>query len=137
MAHCVLDASVTIAALAPDELDQACGEILARTFEEPAAVPALWFFEVANIVALKYRRGLLLAAEKFAIAASIRALQIECDTSELAMRCEAASDLALRYKLSVYDASYLELAVRLNKPLATIDNALLNAAADIGFPTIP
>lgn len=40
--------------------------------------------------------------------------------------------LARRYKLSAYDASYLELALRKGMPLATLDEDLHKAAKKVG-----
>jgi predicted nucleic acid-binding protein len=41
--------------------------------------------------------------------------------------------VALQYGLSAYDASYLELALRLNLPLASTDGALRDAARKRGY----
>ncbi len=45
-------------------------------------------------------------------------------------------DLARRERLSGYDAAYLELAMRLGIPLATKDDALIQAATRVGVPVL-
>ena len=137
MAAFVLDASVAIAGLAPDEGNRACEALLDQAFVRAVAAPALWYIEVANISLVKLRRGLLLPEEHRAILTDMANLRVECDTEFLFRQCEAASALALHHKLSAYDAAYLELALRLKIPLATLDRALARAAREAGAEVLP
>lgn len=45
----------------------------------------------------------------------------------------ALYQVSRRYGLSAYDTSYLELAMRLNIPLATRDTALMRASQTFGL----
>ena len=45
--------------------------------------------------------------------------------------------LARLYNLTMYDAMYLELALRHGLPLATLDRRLAQAASDAGVETLP
>ena len=89
-------------------------------------MPSLWWFEVRNTLIVNERRGRLTEADT---------AEFLCVLSRLAIAIDRMPDeaeilsLARRHRLSVYDASYLELAMRLRVPLATLDHQLLRAAA--------
>ena len=137
MASFVLDASVTIAGISRDEANLACVELIRKTFAEEAAVPPLWFYEVANIFARKRQRGLLFAGEHEAMLIDLQNLQVECDAHDMQAQCERASRLALEHELTVYDAAYLELAIRRKLPLATLDKKLARAASAEHIRVLP
>lgn len=61
-------------------------------------------------------------------------LNIETDQATAAHALGDTLNLARRYKLSAYDAAYLELALRRGVPLATLDADLAKAATTAGFP---
>ena len=48
----------------------------------------------------------------------------------------AVLDLARDEQLIVYDAQYLDLALRENLPLASLDNRLCTAAGNVGVPLV-
>ncbi|MEO7622939.1 MAG: type II toxin-antitoxin system VapC family toxin, partial [Gallionella sp.] len=62
----------------------------------------------------------------------LEGIDIEVDTSTFAHALSDTLQLARRYKLSAYDASYLELALRKGVPLATLDVDLLIATKKVG-----
>lgn len=138
MAGLVLDASVLIAALLPDEADaEAATDLLEQLEDVGAVVPALWPTEVAN--------GLLVAARRQRIQdiripealAEVALLPIEIESADPAILWSGPLALALRHKLTLYDAAYLELAQRLGLPLASFDRALRAAAAVENVPLLP
>jgi predicted nucleic acid-binding protein len=95
-------------------------------------VPSLWAIEVANALLAAVRRKLMTDSQR---RAAINLLfrtgaKVDSDTADLAWT--AISDLAIKYGLSVYDASYLELAVRKTLPLASRDEPLRAAARKCG-----
>ena len=67
----------------------------------------------------------------------IRGLQLMTDDTPLESRLETIVALARTHALSAYDACYLELAIRLSLPLATLDRSLRNAAKEAGIPEFP
>ena len=69
------------------------------------------------------------------IRASLEALPIEIDPVTTARARGTSLELARTHQLSVYDAMYLELAMRLQLPLATLDRALRSAAGTVGIET--
>lgn len=54
------------------------------------------------------------------------------DEETVARSWNKTMDLALHHRLSTYDAAYLELSLRRNLPLATLDGALIDAAIQTG-----
>lgn len=125
----VLDASMTIAWLFDDEHTEAAHRVLRRVVAEGAAVPSLWRLEVANMLHNAARRGR--CDEPFVDRSLDRlrhlAISIDGETDEHAWGATRA--LAREHDLTLYDAAYLELALRLGQPLATCDQALIRAAA--------
>ena len=97
-----------------------------------AVVPALWSLEAANVVAKAESRGLATEARTHAFVATLARLNIVVDKTTAAHALNETLNLARRYKLSAYDASYLELALRDGLPLATLDSELEKAAKKAG-----
>lgn len=123
----VLDASVTIAALLPEERTQEARVVL-RTALNGVLVPVLWHLEVGNILLRAERRGVIRADERVGHIADLSALPVTVDHEGTGYAWHATTVLALRHRLTLYDAAYLELAVRQRVPLATFDRALERAA---------
>lgn len=97
-----------------------------------AWVPALWHLEVANVMLGAQRRGRIdkAGAEKFL--ATLKSFDIEVDDETIAIAWTKTLGLGEAYGLSVYDAAYLELALRKGLPLASLDQALTNACKKAG-----
>ena len=102
-----------------------------RTF-----VPALWPVEVGNGLLTATRRGRIVADEWSRTCASLEALPTEVDPVSTSRAWGAALALAHEHRLSGYDAAYLELAVRMQLPLATLDQALSAAARAEGLDVL-
>ena len=129
----VLDCSVTMAWLFPDEATEATDRLRESLIETRAFVPSLWPAEVGNVLLVATRRGRIRADEWPQIRAHLSALPIEIDPMSISRTWGPSLDLAHTHKLSVYDAMYLELAVRLRMPLVTLDRALRNAGQVTGI----
>lgn len=126
----VLDASVALAwAFAEDESNTAPAA-LGRLRTDEAVAPALWWFEVRNTLVVGERRGRLTEADTAAFLGELARLGIAIDRAPQELDVLA---LARRYRLTVYDAAYLELAQRLGAPLATLDRELQAAARQSGI----
>lgn len=125
----VLDASIAGCWAFPDELDQRAEAALVRLRTEDAVVPSLWWFEVRNILVVNERR------KRISESGTDRFLR---ELARLRFRVDREPDgatvlrLARAHRLSVYDASYLELALREAAPLATLDAQLATAAVAEG-----
>jgi predicted nucleic acid-binding protein len=129
----VLDASIALAWCFADEATPAADAVLDRLADEEAAAPALWRLEVANALAMAERRGRLSVAGLTRSVALLQrpAIAIDAEGSERGFR--DLLDLARSERLTVYDATYLELALRLGVPLASKDIKLRKAAARLGL----
>ena len=128
----VLDCSVTMAWIFIDESDQRTETLRDELPQDFAVVPALWSMEVANALLVAKRRGRIHAREWPEVRNLLGALPIEIDTFTWDAVMVRALELADRHELSVYDAMYLELAVRRGLSLATLDKRLADACADAG-----
>lgn len=133
----VLDCSATLTWVFADEANPACDALL-RDLEAGAraAVPSLWHLELANVLAGALRRGRIDQAgvEAFLGLLGAYAIHVDARTSERAW--SKTLDLAVQHGLSTYDAAYLELALRLDLPLATLDADLVRAATAAGVPLL-
>lgn len=121
----VLDASVTASWFLPDENDDDAWEAWRRSETEDVWVPLHWWFEVRNMMLVGERRKRI--SQTLTVSALDR-LSVLPITVEPRPDEAAVFDLARRYRLTFYDAVYLELAQRRKAPLATLDNALIEAA---------
>ena len=129
----VLDASVTASWCFDDESAQGADAAMDRLPSDHAVVPALWWFEIRNILVVNERRGRIQSADADMFLNDLARLpiRIERDPSE---RLVVA--LARKHQLSAYDAAYLDLAVRLTAPIATLDRALADAARAEGLEIV-
>lgn len=137
MTRCVLDSSAALAWVLPGEGQAALERLLGEIAADGAVVPGLWPLEVGNILLVAERRGRLGAAERREALDLLRALPIDTDDETAARAWVATLTLAAAHGLTLYDASYLELARRRGLPLATLDSALRRAAGEAGVVLIP
>jgi predicted nucleic acid-binding protein len=101
-----------------------------------AIVPSIWPLEVVNAFANAERRGRLQPARTGELIAEIAKLGIEVDSHTSSQAWKETLTLARRHGLSVYDAAYLELAIRESLPLATLDQALAKVARRVKLPDL-
>ena len=95
-------------------------------------VPALWSVEIANTLLMAVRRQRITDEERRSAMATFWQFNIVIDNEATTLAWTTISDIAVTYTLSVYDAVYLELAMRKQLPLATRDSALQRAAQTAG-----
>jgi predicted nucleic acid-binding protein len=120
----VIDASVVIAWAFKEE--HANAELsFARIQTEEAIVPALWWYELRNVLVLGERQGRLTERETARFLRDLSRFAITMDSLHSEIQIMT---LARRHRLTVYDAAYLELAQREAVPLATLDEELAAAA---------
>ncbi len=131
----VLDCSVAMAWVFPDESSEPTDRLRDSLIDARAFVPSLWPVEVGSVLLAAARRGRIGVGEWPVICASLDALPIEIEPVSTSRVWGLALALADRHDLSVYDAAYLELALRMRLPLATLDRALAAAARAAGVDT--
>ena len=137
MARLVPDASATLTWCFEDEAMPWTDALLAdlRAGDE-AMVPAHWPAEVANALLIAVRRGRISREKANRFFLDLRALPIRIDPESSETVFDQVFKLADKYNLTVYDAAYLELAIRYRLPLATLDKDLRNAARAAGVPLV-
>ena len=129
----VADASVAIAWVHPAQSTQESAAMLqAVAAGTSVEVPALWPLEVANVLLVLVRRRKLAESERQAALGWLRDLPVQIDHEAAQLALTSLSDLAAENALSVYDASYLELALRRKLPLGCKDGPLREAAKKNG-----
>jgi len=138
MSHLVLDASIALSWLLPDE---ASGATVAVQAELPNAegvwVAAHWRLEVANSLCMAERRKRLDAAGIAQAVSLFTQLPVRVDPETNERASAETLALARQHTLSVYAAAYLELALRRGATLATLDGPLRAVARKIGVPLLP
>jgi len=109
--------------------------VLKSLLEAEAVVPNLWHLEAANVLVEAERRGELKPGETERFLSQLENLPIQVDMVTAPQAFGRTLALARAFDISSYDASYLELAIRENLPLATLDRKLAKAAtkADVGL----
>jgi predicted nucleic acid-binding protein len=122
MTGLVLDSSIALSWCLPDErgIDQIQQEVAGSG----AIAPAHWPLEVANALLMAERRQRINADFRNAALRDLAALPISLDSETSARAWHETLTVAEAYRLTTYDAAYLELAQRLSLPLATLDAEL-------------
>lgn len=125
----IADSSVGVAWAVPSQASEATDDLLDNVATgTPLVVPTLWSFEVANSLLVLLRRKRILALERDRALGALAQLPLVVDDEGPRLALGKISELASEHGLSVYDATYLELAVRRKLPLASRDGALCKAA---------
>jgi predicted nucleic acid-binding protein len=98
-----------------------------------AIAPSLWPLEILNALLMSEKRKRLDSARRHELIGALQSLPITLDTETAAQAWTTTNRLAERHRLALYDAAYLELAQRLDLPLATLDTDLRQAAQNLGI----
>lgn len=133
----VVDASTGYSWVRPSQLTETAKQLL-KDAEQGAAihVPGLWRLEVANGLLVAVRRRLMTEIERKSGLSFLSRLNLAIDSQADSLAWTTISDLAVTYNLSVYDAAYLELAIRKQLPLTSRDGPLRSAAANAGVEVL-
>ena len=129
----VIDASVIISWRDPREQNGYGQRILRCLSKESAIAPVICCLEINNVLRLFEKRELISHDTVLETIDFIAALPIRLDDAPIDFRIPRVMELACKYDLTIYDSSYMELAVRLGLPLATMDNKLIEAAKTLGL----
>jgi len=132
----VLGASVALAWCFEDKQTAEIMAVLDRVAVEGASAPQFWPLEVLNALLAAQRRRRLDAAGRREVLALLYRLPIAIDPDTATHVWSATQAIAESHDLAAYDAAYLELAMRLGLPLATLDRKLATAAGKVGVPLL-
>ena len=133
----VLDCSVVLAWLLPDEGNESADRLADRLEHEAVYVPSIWSLEVGNALLVARRRGRIRESELTRLVQALAALPVEVDPNPGAAGFGGVMDLARQLGLTTYDGAYLELAKRRSVPLATLDEPLRRACAVSRIAVLP
>lgn len=132
----VLDCSVAISWCLVDENNPTANAILAMMPDAEAFVPGIWSLEIANVLLVAERRNRMTQEQSSEAITLLQSMLIQVDTATDANALGATLTLGRQEGLAAYDAAYLELALRLGLPLATIDQRLALAATRCGVDLV-
>jgi predicted nucleic acid-binding protein len=123
-----IDSSIALAWCFGDERTPAINAVESMLVASQGVVPVLWRFEVANVLLMAERRKRITSERRQEYLHALAKYPLEIDTDGLYQTDQNIFQLAVAFGLTIYDASYLELSIRRNLPLATLDKELRTAA---------
>ena len=130
----VVDNSVVMSWCFEDEGNSYAEAVLESLEAGEAFVPAIWPLEVGNVLLVAERKKCLSQASAIRFLALLACLPITVEQETPERMLKEIISLAREYGLSTYDASYLDLAMRLDLPIATQDALLVKAAQKCKVP---
>lgn len=133
-ARFVVDNSIVMAWCFEDEGNAYAEAVLDSLVAAQAVVPAIWPLEVGNVLLVAARKKRLSEAGVARFLALVNNLPIFVEQESPERMLREILALARKHKLSTYDASYLDLAMRLGLPIATQDASLTKAAQQCQVP---
>lgn len=137
MSAVVIDTSIALSWCFEDEASPETDELFERVRDEGAVVPGLWHLELGNVLLQAERRGRITPKDVGVRLDLIAELPIVTDQETTARAWREILTMARADRLTTYDATYLELAVRRGLPLLTKDGELVRAAKRIGVQVLP
>ncbi|HEY3857105.1 MAG TPA: type II toxin-antitoxin system VapC family toxin [Verrucomicrobiae bacterium] len=135
MKRLVVDGSVAVSWFLEDENSEYARKVRAKIPDtEIVSVPNHWMLEVVNALMVAERRKRIAPASVNHAVGILRQLPIHSDSETDEHAGQQTLELARQHTLSIYDAAYLELALRLGAFLASLDEPLKAAASKRGVP---
>lgn len=133
----IVDASVIIAWCMPDEYSPYAQSVMDDLTENASLlVPALWVYEVSNVINISVRRGRINTFFAEQVFLRLSNFETEIDFPNAQIITGHAFELAQKNNLTIYDAAYLELAKRRNAAFASLDQRLMMAAQAEGIELV-
>ena len=130
----VIDNSVVMSWCFEDEGNSYAEAVLESLETGEAFVPAIWPLEVGNVLLVAERKKRLSHASAVRFLGLLGGLPISVEQEPPDRMLKEILSLAREHELSTYDASYLDLAMRLDLPISTLDTSLLKAAGKCEVP---
>lgn len=132
----VVDCSITVSWCFKDQADPLADRVLDDVSRIGAVVPAIWPLELANALLISERRKKISEAELTRLLVFIGSLPIVVDEEAPRRALGPILSIGRERIISSYDAAYVELAMRLGRPLATRDEGMKKAARALGVPLV-
>jgi predicted nucleic acid-binding protein len=130
----VVDCSFSSTLFLPDEKSETAREFFINL--KPADqvfVPILWWYETINVLHVSVKRKRLTFNESTGILELLEKMPLETDAQYGVQYSKDLFDLSQLYKISSYDAAYIELSMRTKSRLMSLDSDLIDIAKDIGL----
>jgi predicted nucleic acid-binding protein len=128
----VIEASLAASWCFPDERTSYTEAVLNTISGGAEAIaPRLWAYEIRNCILMGVRRRRITMAHAEAFLEDLKSLPIRLTDPLSSSHVFALAD---RHGLTVYDAAYLNIAIREGIPLVSLDKALIRAAENLGLP---
>lgn len=125
----VLDCSLAVATFLPDENSKLADQFFTKLQNEnKAIVPSLWLYEISNVILVATRRKRISEENVSTIFKSIESFPIEVEPSFSPSIMRNIYELGKKHTLSIYDSAYLELCIRKNAGLGSLDEKLIQSA---------
>jgi len=137
MSVVVIDSSIALSWCFEDEASPETDRLFERVRDDGAIVPGLWHLELGNVLLQAEKRGRISAADVAMRLDLIAELPISTDPETTVRAWREILTVARAERLTTYDATYLELAMRRGLPLLTKDGELLSAAKRLGVDASP
>ncbi len=132
----VLDCSMTMAWCFADESTPETMAVQDRLASEAALVPAHWFLEVVNVLAMAEKRKRISPEDSAAFLQQLSILDIQVDEEASRRAFDHLLPLCRGHGLTSYDAAYLDLVLRRQLPLASLDEPLCQVAVSLGMQVL-
>lgn len=131
----VIDNSVVMSWCFEDEGDPYADAVLESLKDGEAFVPGIWPLELGNVLLVAERKKRLDKASAVRFLELVIGLPLTVEQETPRRTLTEIVSLAREQRLSTYDASYLDLAMRMGLPLSTLDASIRKAAKRLGIPT--
>ena len=134
----IIDASITLSWCFEDERTPETDALFVQLANgATAVVPNIWPFEVTNVMTLALKKGRINQSTSDEFLKFLKNANITIEKFNMDSVFGAILSTALKFGLTSYDAAYIELASRLNLPLATLDKPMRKAALAAGVTLLP
>jgi len=131
-----IDCSFAAALFLPDKASSQVNRFFSEHSDSRSLhVPMVWWYEVTNVLCVAERRRILKEVDVRKITGLLSGFPMETDDARGFPYISRLYEVARTYGLSSYDAAYLELAMRIDAQLATLDKELVAAASASGVAT--
>jgi len=132
----VIDCSFAAALFLPDKSsDHVCEFFQSTSERKELFVPALWWYELANVIAISERRKLLKDADIQQILKLFDRFPLKTDNTSGPSFAQKMYEISRVHSLSAYDSAYIELSLRIHASIASLDIQLIKAAEASGVTT--
>lgn len=133
----ILDCSFCAAVFLPDEKSENITKIFEGLKEDDTIiVPQLWWYEISSVLSVAVKNERLKHSDVINIIRLLKDYGFDTDVSYGDKYSEKIFELSQLYDLSVYDSAYLELAIRKNGMVGTLDKKLKLACGKSGIGTL-